>query len=251
MVIVALSKEKLSIRGNVISLLGTVRKLFKLTCESSLENIASNANIFGAATPTFRSSGAAAAAVSHRLTCFLRLSMENVWVPLVKGPSPEAPTRSITFTCNKEERCYLQQIMILQAQYEHLKQSLQKQNTVIFICFELKFKATAHTQYTLHIFFVCLSTGNRKVKSIRLERDLELSLGTKKTTPFPHPCTSKLPFHHSPIPVLFLANNECISRFMSLGDKFHSALGSVRLTWSSRRCRQLGKLFCAIRVCDA
>lgn len=88
---------------NISKILCSDKSLYRRTCESSCEKMASNANIFGAATPTFLSSGGAAAPVafSQRLTCFLRLSSENVWVPLVKGPSPDAPTRSITFTWNK------------------------------------------------------------------------------------------------------------------------------------------------------
>lgn len=84
----------------------------QLTCESSCEKIASNANILGAATPTLRSSGAAEplqADGSINVTCFFRLSRLKKLFELSVS-TPEAPpieddvefdTFSITLTCKK------------------------------------------------------------------------------------------------------------------------------------------------------
>lgn len=100
------------------------------TCESSWEKMASNANIFGAATPTLLSSGAVAppqVAGSYNVTCFLRLSKlkkELLWEDDAVGgvdvdglfDMPEwdvlweesedvvgADTRSITLTWNNKQ----------------------------------------------------------------------------------------------------------------------------------------------------
>lgn len=76
-----------------------IRRISKLTWESSSVNIASKANIFGAATVGLRSSAEedCPAVGSTNVTCFFLLSA------LKKLPPSPGDTFSITFTCNQDD----------------------------------------------------------------------------------------------------------------------------------------------------